>query len=194
MSLMTVRITGTTPLLMHNAQLSMPTNKYAKAMKEISGKRKKTSRDLEELALLEFHGGLYLNKDGEPALPREMLYGCLLRGARKSKNGKLIEAGVTFDKAYYQLEYEGPRTASELWELEDKDGDKPFVDQRMVSIQRSKIMRTRPFFETWAVEVTLHVEPAVLDEPIVKEAWQNAGTYARLGDGRVLGFGSFKIE
>lgn len=186
------RLVGTTPMLMHNVQLAVPTNKYAKLMKEISGKRGKTEEDLEELAHIEFLGGLYLNDKGEPALPREMLYGVLVRGARKSKNGKLIEAGVTFDQAYYPLTYDGPRTAAALWEFENGSG-REFVDQRMVIVNGGRVVRTRPIFREWSVTVTAHVAPEVTEDSVVRQAWRDAGIYSRMGDGRFLGYGAFTL-
>ena len=41
-------------------------NKFAKAMKAITSKRKKTDEDYIELARLEFFGGLYADDQGRP--------------------------------------------------------------------------------------------------------------------------------
>ena len=41
-------------LIMHNGQTADPLNPFSKAMKEISGKRKKTDTDYEAMANIEF--------------------------------------------------------------------------------------------------------------------------------------------
>lgn len=51
-------------MLMHNGQLADPSNEWARAIKEISGKRAKTAADYEEMARLEWLGSLYLNQHG----------------------------------------------------------------------------------------------------------------------------------
>ena len=46
-----LKFVGVSPLLMHNSQTVDPTNKFARALKEISGKRKKVDADYENLIL-----------------------------------------------------------------------------------------------------------------------------------------------
>ena len=66
----TYRIEGVDPILMHNGQLANPRNSYAKSMKAISSKRNKTGDDFDELARLEFCGGLYMTDgNGKPCVP-----------------------------------------------------------------------------------------------------------------------------
>ena len=57
-----VRIEGHQPLIFHNSQLANPLNKWAKAMKDVTSKRKKTDADLLELQRLEFMGGIYYDE------------------------------------------------------------------------------------------------------------------------------------
>jgi hypothetical protein len=51
-------------------------------MKRVSGKRAKTDADFEELARLEFLGGLYLH-NGEPCLPGEVIEAALVEAAAR---------------------------------------------------------------------------------------------------------------
>ena len=45
------RITGNiVPMISHNSQLANPLNRYSKAMKALTGKRKKTDQDIEDIA------------------------------------------------------------------------------------------------------------------------------------------------
>ena len=49
-----IRFQGVSPLLCHNGQTADPRNAYSKAIKAISGKRKKTDSDYDEMARLEW--------------------------------------------------------------------------------------------------------------------------------------------
>lgn len=190
------RLTGMTPLICHNARLSNPLDRIVRQMKEVSGKRGKTEDDLERLAELEFAGSLYIDPKTEaPAVPDTMLFAVVLGGARKFKEGKLVEAGVAFPRRYYPIEYDGPKDWKELYQYTNgSNGDRPFVDQRMVTVSRSKVLRTRPIFEEWAIEVEMLANPEVIDADQVLKWWERAGTLARIGDARVLGYGSFTAE
>lgn len=57
---MKLRLTGIAPLLMHDNKAANPLNPYAKAMKALTGKRKKTDDDLAEIARIEWEAGLYI--------------------------------------------------------------------------------------------------------------------------------------
>ena len=48
---------GASPLLMHNGALADPLNFWAKKMKEITAKQKKTDADHEEIGRLEWRAG-----------------------------------------------------------------------------------------------------------------------------------------
>ena len=55
-------IVGTSPLVMHNGQTADPLNKYAKMLREISAKRRKTEADFIEMARIEFVAALYMDQ------------------------------------------------------------------------------------------------------------------------------------
>jgi len=78
-------LTGTAPMLMHNIQLADPLNAIARAMKEISSKRKKTDEDQLRMAELEFKGGLYITDQLGPYVPGVNVEKCL--GATRSHRG-----------------------------------------------------------------------------------------------------------
>ena len=188
-------MTGVTPLLCHNARLVNRNDPISKRMSEITSKRGKTEADLEELDKLEFVGGLYLDPSTKaPSVPATMLYAALLRGARRHKEGKLVEAGVSFPQEFYPLEYDGPKDWEALFEVMDNLGLRRFVDQRSVTISRSRIIRTRPIFREWALDVSVRFNPDVLDGALLLKYLAEAGVSQRLGDARVLGFGSFTAE
>lgn len=179
-----VEIVGIAPLLMHNGQTADPLNKYAKAMKEISGKRKKTEADYVELAKVEFQAGLYMGPDG-PVLPSVMIEAVVVAGARKSKDGKLVQAGVIVEKNA-SLIYDGPRDVPGLL------ADEAFWHVAPVRIGQNKVIRTRPFFKEWSATLEIMFLDDVINERSLLTAVRAAGVYAGFGDGRPR-FGRFAL-
>lgn len=178
------RITGVSPLVMHNGQLANPMNRFAKDIRSISGKRRKTEADYEELARLEWLGALYLSS-GEPCLPGELVEGCIVRGAVSKKRGKQAKAGVLCLGAF-PLQYEGPRKPLELWERED------FRLTAGVKVGASRVMRTRPIFRDWAADIEVRFNPALLNGSEVAEFLIAAGELEGIGDWRPR-FGRFEV-
>lgn len=173
---LTTTIVGVAPLIMHNGQTADPLNQWAKDLKAVSGKRKKTEADLLELSRIEFMAGLYMDENG-PVVPSVMLEAVISRGAAKAKNGRLAEAGVYVDKNA-SLQYIGPRTAAGLF------GDKRFVLRCPAIVSRQKIMRTRPIFREWMAEVSIKYLEDIISEGDLLTALRAAGTYVGLGDWR----------
>lgn len=180
------RIVGIAPLLMHNGQTADPLNKFAKAMREITLKRgKKTEADIIELSRIEFFAGLYMGTDG-PIIPALMVEANLIDGARKSRMGKLAQAGVIVER-HARLDYDGPRTADELFE------DERFKYKVSVVVDRKKIMRIRPIFREWSAEVEISYLDDVLNERDLLTALRNAGSLAGIGDWRPR-YGRYALE
>jgi hypothetical protein len=178
------RITGVSPLVMHNGQLANPMNRFAKDIRSISGKRRKTEADFEEMARLEWFGALYLSK-GEPCLPGELVEACAVRGAVSKKRGKQAKAGVLCLGAF-ALQYDGPRNPLELWERDD------FRLTAGVKIGNSRVMRTRPIFRQWATDVEVRFNPVLLNATEVEEFLGAAGELEGIGDWRPR-FGRFEV-
>ena len=176
------RLTSDCPMLSHNGQTADPLNKWAKAMKKISGKRAKSDADYEELARLEFFAGLYLGPDG-PVIPARNVDSLLLSAAKKLREGPLAKSGV-FCQRDAALEYDGPRTADGLW------ADERFRHVAIVRIQTARIARTRPIFEQWAATVAVQYEDSLINAGQVDSWMQIAGPQCGLGDWRPQ-FGRF---
>lgn len=172
----TYKLTSTAPLLMHNGQIANPLNKWAKKMKQVTSKRVKTDADHEELARLEFLASLYMVKDG-PVIPAEMVDATLINGAKKSKEGQTAKSAI-FCAEHALLEYDGPRTADELWEIED------FRHSAIVRVGTSRIVRTRPVFNSWSTTVKINIENTVANPSRIDEWFQIAGTLVGFGDWR----------
>lgn len=179
------KLTGSAPLIMHNGQTADPLNKWSKLIKQISSKRAKTDADYEEMARLEFMAGLYLDDNG-PVLPAYMIEAAILGGAKKSKEGQASKSGC-FCLDHAHLEYEGPRSADELW------NDEEFRFMQNVRIGQSRVPRMRPIFHEWSATVTLNVEDTLINPARVDEWLRASGTQVGLGDWRPQ-YGRFTAE
>lgn len=146
---------GVCPLMMHNGQLADPLNGFSKAIKAISSKRKKTDADHEEIARLEWYGGLYL-LEGRPCIPFNAQRATLYNAAKTLRLGQKVKAGLfVYDHAL--LQYEGPSSVDELW------ADDRFRDRRNMDVGGSTVMRTRPKFETWSIDMVIHFNDELLN-------------------------------
>lgn len=178
------KIRGVSPLVMHNGQLADPLNKQSKEMRKISGKRKKTEADFEQLAKLEWFGSLYLH-DGTPCIPGEVIEAGFIEASRKSRRGQQAKAGIVSD-GFWSLEYGGSKNPTELWE------DEGYRLVAGVRIQKNRVMRTRPIFREWAATVNLDYLPDQLNKDEVIETMGILGRIVGLGDWRPR-FGRFEV-
>ena len=199
------KLIGITPMLMHNGQTADPLNQFSKEMKRLSSKRNKTEEDLEQMSLVEWWAGLYLDKqpkiiDGSVTpqdgtkivVPAHLLDSCVREGARKSKLGKQASAGciVNADGAF---SYGGESSLVEM----STDGF--YIHRAAVKVGQSKVMRTRPVFSNWSVTFTTTVDTTVIEIDSIFGALQSAGKLIGIGDWRPGAprggsFGRFDVE
>ncbi len=179
------------PLLMHNERLADPLDPYTRWLAELTGKRKKTERDHEEIARREFLGGGYWSVDegpkgkhAEPTIPTWNVIRCLQAGATRFKLGKHVVRGIIPKTEETPLLYDGPRDADELW----KSG--LFHSRKGVGVGQNRVIRTRPCFGEWRVECDLELDLTILDPDTVSYIAASAGRYEGLGDARPR-FGRF---
>ena len=173
---MTYELKSDCPMLSHNGQTADPLNKFAKAMKQVSGRRKKTDADYEELARIEFLAALYMGPNG-PIIPAANLDSMIQGAARKSREGASAKSGV-FCAQDMQLVYNGPATSDALW------ADESFRHVAIVRIGQARIPRTRPVFKEWSGTVALNVETSVVNPERLDDWMLVAGTQVGLGDWR----------
>lgn len=181
-----VEIQGVAPLMMHNRQLADPTNEYARAMKEISSRRKKTDADHQELKRLEFLGGIYCDEKG-PFVPSEWIESMVRDGAKTYRQGKSAVAAIFTDSEGFHLAFRGPKKPEALFKKPE------FVDSRIVVVQRARIMRTRPIFPVWSLNFTITINSETLQAQDVMRAISNAGAIVGLGDYRPK-YGRFVVS
>ena len=181
-----VRIEGVSPLLLHNGQTADPLNKWAKALKEVSGVRKKTEEHYLEMARIEWHAGLYVDDDGKVVLTSDVLDAVLVEGAKKSKLGKQFKAGCWVEKdARLDIGYSYDK-AFDLWGVEQ------FKDTRSVRVGTNRVQRTRPIFRKWSAVVEISYDSTLVKRSEIVKSLHDAGAQVGIGDYRPR-FGRFEV-
>jgi hypothetical protein len=180
-----VRLSGERPLLMHSSRLADPLDPITIELDRLTRKRDKTIADHEQISRVEWHGGLWL-RDDKPCIPAEAIEAAFVAAAKTRRKGKQAKAGFLCTVSPF-VEYEGPADLTSLWE------DKAFRFRFPVSINDSKVMRTRPRFPRWSVAVEAEFLPSLLNRNDVMEIFEIAGFREGLGDWRPK-FGRFSVK
>lgn len=177
MELIETTIEGVAPTILHNGRMANPLDEYAKALKAISGKRKKTDDDYAEMARIEWHGSLYLDDNLHPCWPSEAVEALLISAAKKSKEGPQAKTGLLILENF-PLKYDGPKNLEELWP------DKNYRIAVGVNVSGSKVMRTRPIFRKWSLDLQIQFDPEIVNRATVMH-WLSVG-------GRLIGLSDWR--
>lgn len=181
-----IKVSGTSPLMMHADRLANPLLPETKAHKQLTSKRKKTDEDHLAIARSEFINGLYWNAKDGIFIPGQNFDATFLAGAKLQKLGTHWKRGalVLEDKA--PLIHDGPTDPARLWE------NPAYVDCRGVKVGTSKIMRYRPIFLRWAAELTVVINTDVIDLKEAQKAIEDAGSLIGVCEYRPR-FGRFEV-
>lgn len=180
-----VTMYGASPLIMHSPKCVNPLHPVALEMKQYTSKRKKTEDDLIKISDLEWEAGVYWDDSVGLHIPNECIAATLVNGAKFNKNGKdisrychiitpLVPLDIGEDQNYEQMKH-----------------DMRFRDVRSVCVQRSRVIRTRPRFNTWSTAFDMFVEDDKVDIGVVAKAFENAGGYVGICEMRDRGYGRF---
>lgn len=184
---------GGAALVLHNERLADPLDPITRELGTVTGKRKKTLEDHEQIGYLEFLGGLYTDPVLElplnghnpaPILPAWNILRCLQDGAKRSKRGMDVPRGIHPLIPSVPIEFDGPKDPQEMWD------DGRFSLRKSVGVQRARTMRTRPIFTDWEARLPIEVDLNVFDVDTLRAVWEDAGRYAGIGEMRPI-FGHF---
>lgn len=178
-------IQGLTPLIMHNGRLADPLDEAAKALGKLTSSKQKTEKYHRDVSECEWRGSLYVDEDGRPCLPGEVIEACLVEGATKFKLGKASK-GALIVAGDFALTYPGPKTVDGLW------NDGGFVKRAGVRVGQSRVIRSRPIFPQWSCSFDVRWDPYLIkDEDQLDEIVESAGLTG-IGDWRPK-FGRFEV-
>jgi hypothetical protein len=170
---------GISPLIMHSCQCVNPLHPIAKEMKKINDKKnKKTEEDLNKLSDLEWEAGAYW-KDGLGLyIPAENIEATIRNGAKAYRKGSDIEKYVNVPDLYIPFNYGENLTKEELIHSYE------YRDTRVMTVMRSRILRTRPRFDQWNITFNLIYNEEKIDIETIVNAMEYAGQYVGLCDSR----------
>ncbi len=184
----TVRIEGTSPLLMQAETLANPLHELTKAHKAVSGKRKKSEDDYLWLMQSEWRASMYYDESAGPYIPSLNIEACIAEAGKINRLGKTIKQAVMVTTDRAKLEYDGPRTMDKMWAAGSK-----FADVRGVNVSGKKIQRCRPIFLKWSAEFDIQYMEDVLDRSDLIRTIEEAGRRIGIGTYRPR-FGRFNVK
>lgn len=176
----TLRVTwkGISPLIMHSCQCVNPLHPIAKELKKYTSKKNKTDEDLNTISDLEWEAGAYW-KDGLGLyIPAENVEATITNGAKANKKGKDVQKYVDVVDLYIPLDYGENLSKEELIQNYE------YRDTRIMTVMRSKVLRTRPRFDQWKIEFELRYNEEKIDIETIINAIEYAGMYVGLCDSR----------
>jgi hypothetical protein len=180
----------------HRGGLANPLDPAARRIKKLSSKRRKTDEDYVDLAYAEFEGSFYWDDKHGPVVPTNNILSTTIAGAKKSKMGREAALAIfvegtekTGDAGVVRIDYAGPRDIEGLW----NGGQGKHVSSELVTVNRAKIVRTRPIFPEWSVSFRAKFDPMVINGDAVLKAMQDAGFYVGLCEWRPR-CGRFSVE
>jgi hypothetical protein len=124
-----------------------------------------------------------LENDSPICIDGEMLTRCLVQSAGR-KEVAAFKAGVFCD-GMFQLRVDGKAATTQRCFLDPR-----YQYTRPAKIGTSKIMRTRPRFDAWSVEIEIQYLPEIVTRRDVEDALARAGSIKGIGDWRPR-FGRF---
>lgn len=182
----TLQLTGTSPLLMHNPRMVDPEFSITREIKAIAAIRRKTDEHLRQMEKLEWYGGLY-EENGVVVQPTSKVRKCLINAGRISKRGKDVERALTMTQLNVPLDYNGPKKIDDLF------ADPRYHSRLSVGIGQKRVMRVRPSFFPWGLTVpAIFIEDAGLNYDELERIVGLAGLVEGIGDNRVNGYGKFE--
>lgn len=176
----TLRVTwkGVSPLIMHSCKCVNPLHPIAREMKKYTSKKKKTEEDLLKIADLEWEAGAYWQDGLGLHIPSENIEATLRNGAKTYKKGKDFEKYVNVTDLIIPLDYGENLSKEELIK------DFRYRDTRVMTVQRARIVRTRPRFNQWQIIFNLSYDETKIDLDTIINCMEYSGSYIGVCDSR----------
>lgn len=189
-----VKIKGLTPLILCNGRTANPLDPYAKKMKEINSIRKKQERHYQELSDIEWEAYLYWDDELGVYMPSQNLFAMLIKGSKKLKLGPFITAAMVNTPIGCPIITKNGKNLVAL----QASPENRF--QNLVTINRAKIVKTRPIFKNWEMEIPLELDDSMLSVEQLKQIFTLCGKMIGMGDWRPASpqnpgiYGKFIVE
>ena len=182
-----VKMNGVSPILMNNPQGVNPLHPLVIEKKKYTSlpSKKKTEEVYAIISDLEWLIGVYWEDNFGLYISNEMIMGTLVDGAKMNRNGSAVL------KAVQVIDSIVPLDIGEVQNFDKMKTDIRFRDVRSVVVQRSRVTKTRPRFNTWRCEFDMIYDETVVDLATIALAFENAGKYCGVFDNRKHGYGRY---
>ena len=182
-----LELSGTTPLVMHNARLADPLDPFAKEIAAINAKRIKTESDLTDRDHWEFLGGLYHDPDVGLHIPARAVVATFVEAGKVTRQGTAVLRGFSVVTDRLPLAYDGPKKPEDLW------AEPTHRWRTGVGVKQNTVMRMRPIFRRWSLAVEGELMEDMLNPDDFRGICEKAGRSIGLLDARTLGYGRFTV-
>ena len=153
-----IEIEGETPLIIHNGRTSNPLDEYAKKMKVLTSKRKKTDEDIEKLLDIQWHASLYWHPKIGLYMPVENIQAALYKACKKHKMGNQVSGFVFGETVGFPILVDGHDNLAKLESIP------AYRFVKAVTIQRSKTMSCRAMFEKWELKFNFEIDQSIITQ------------------------------
>lgn len=188
MKKLNVTLIGNSPLIMHSPKCVNPLHPISIEMKKYTSKKKKTEEDLLKISDLEWESGVYWDDTVGLHIPNECIKATIQNGAKANRKGADISKYLQVDTLM------APVNISEPQNYEVLKTDNRYRDVRSVCVQRNRVIRTRPRFNTWKVTFDISYDENMMDISTIINAIEYAGNYIGLCEMRDRGYGRFSAN
>ena len=177
---------GITPIILHSCQCVNPLHPISRALKPLTSKRNKTEEDLVAISNLEWEAGCYWDDEIGVYIPAENIEATMRNGAKAFRKGSDFEKYVMVTDLCVGLDYGTRLTKEQLI------ADYQYRDTRPMNVQRAKVLRTRPRFDTWGITFNVSYDESKIDLDTITTCLEYAGQYTGLCDSRPK-YGKFAV-
>lgn len=191
MSVITVTLQGTRPMLQHNGRLANPIDPMTREVKALADKRKKTVDDYQRLLALEAYAGCWVTEGGELGLPTDNVWASIYEAAKMSKRGKDVKRALAFDPLEVCAFLIGGTSRDAREHVEQTSGAGLFI--RTVVVNQRRCLRARPLVSSgWVTTHTFTLLDDVMDVDALEPIIHTAGRLIGVGDWRPI-YGRFDV-
>jgi hypothetical protein len=188
-AILTLKLTGTRPMLMHNGRLSNPLDPHTRGIAAIAKKTNKTDKDHAELASLEARGSMYETDAGLLGMPNINVWRCIYNAAKAFKLGEDIKRALIATLDVTPILIKGKTELCDTY-----IGDASRILYVPVVIKKNRTMRARPIIPIgWETTVSFALLTDVLQPERLTPVIERAGRLVGLGDWRPI-YGTFRSE
>lgn len=183
MKSLTVQIKGIEPLLINNPQAVDPFNKYSRAAKEITSKRKKTDEDLLKLREIEIESKLYFDEKVGVWIPATWITAAIAAQSwAKAKIKKAdIRSCVFVNESKIKLNYAGMDKAKTKTDVVKNEMFHTVLNLKQGQV---RVCKAAPIFNDWSVEFEILFDDTIINAADLKNLIEIAAKFGGFGDFR----------